>query len=237
VHISDSSLAQKVAYPSQKTAHIEDDIFYYDDTALCSVGALQLKGAHNHSNAIAAIDAAWQFTQDPAAIEAGLRAFNGLPHRLAYVATVNGVEYYDDSIATTPSSAIAGLRAFPDRDVVLILGGSYKGSDFTELAQEMLQENTRRAAQGNAVRAILIGDEARHIADAFDAVLFTNYEVLQDITPNNAAEKFTHRAAEIAKPGGVVLLSPAAASFGLFNNYAERGEQFIAAVQHLGNQS
>ncbi len=218
--IAENSRARKIVYPSMQTAHIEHDVFYYDETALCSVEALQLKGAHNHDNAVAAIDAAWQFTQDIIAIEKGLRAFKGLPHRLAFVRTVNGVDYYDDSIATTPSSAIAALNAFGDKSKVIILGGSSKGSDFSDLANELINHD---------VQAILIGDEARRIAEALQSVGFAKYEILDNAT----AELFTRRAAELAQPGSVVLLSPAAASFGLFKNYVDRGEQFIAAVNNL----
>lgn len=223
--IAESSPAQKVGYPSTDTAHIEAGYFYYGTQRLCSVDTLAIKGAHNQTNALAAIDAVWQYTQDPAAIEKGLAAFHGLPHRLAYVATVNEVEYYDDSIATTPASAIAALRTFADKPKVLILGGSSKGSDFSELAQELTHHE---------VQVLLIGDEAAAIARACDDAGFARYEILP--VPDegvSVAEQVTWRAAALATPGGVVLLSPAAASFGLFKNYVDRGEQFIAAVQQL----
>ena len=219
-HIAETSIARKIAYPSRQTTHIEHGVFYYDETALCSIEVLQIKGTHNHDNAVAAIDAAWQFTQDIQAIETGLRSFEGLPHRLAFVRTVNGVDYYDDSIATTPSSATAALNSFEDRHKVIILGGSSKGSDFHELATELTKHN---------VQAILIGDEAQRIAEALQLVGFDKYEIMDNAT----AASFTRRAAELAQPGSVVLLSPAAASFGLFKNYEDRGEQFIAAVNNL----
>lgn len=224
LRIAESSAAHKVGYPSDTTAHVENGVFYYDQTALCAVDALQIKGAHNYDNTVAAIDAVWHFTQDPSAIEAGLRAFTGLPHRLAYVATVNEVEYYDDSIATTPTSAVAALRAFADKPKVIILGGSSKGSDFSELARELLNHD---------VKALLIGDEAANIAAACEAVGFSNYEIITTNTSEVIMETVTRRAAELSQPNGVVLLSPAAASFGLFKNYADRGEQFIAAVGAL----
>lgn len=220
VEIAEKSEAQKVGYPSSETAHVRDGYFYNGEQALCSVDALKIKGEHNIGNAIAAIDAVWKFTQDGHVIEAGLSNFKGLPHRLAYVATVNDVEYYDDSIATTPTSAVAALRAFKDKSKVIILGGSYKGSDFSELAYELTRHE---------VKAILIGNEAQKIATACEAAGFRNYEIIEQAT----AEKFTRRAAELARPGSVVLLSPASASFGLFKNYADRGDQFIAAVQSL----
>lgn len=218
--IAEESQARKIGYPSRQTAHIEDGVFYYDETALCSVEALQLKGIHNHDNAVAAIDAAWQYTQDISAIETGLRAFKGLPHRLSFVRSVNGVDYYDDSIATTPSSAIAALQAFANTPKVIILGGSFKGSEYGELADELTKHD---------VQAILIGDEAPRISEALQAAGFSNYEIIENAT----AEGFTRKAAQLARPGSIVLLSPAAASFGLFKNYVDRGEQFIAAVNKL----
>ena len=219
-HIASTSAARKIGFPSDDTAHVVDGVFYYGDTEICSVETLRIKGAHNIDNAMAAIDAIWPFVDNVQAIETGLGAFSGLPHRLAYVATVNDVEYYDDSIATTPTSAVAALRAFPERSKVIILGGSYKGSDFTEVGKELLNHD---------VHALLIGDEAARVAKACDDAGFTNYEIIENAT----AEKFTNRAAELSKAGGVVLLSPAAASFGLFKNYADRGDQFIAAVKSL----
>lgn len=218
--IAENSPAIKVGFPSEDTAHVRDGYFYNGEQALCSVDVLRIKGEHNQENAVAAIDAVWEYTQDPVAIATGLGAFKGLPHRLAYVATVNGVEYYDDSIATTPTSAIAALRAFPQQHKVIILGGSYKGSDFTDLGKELTRHE---------VRAILIGDVAQSIANACEEAGFRNYEILENVT----AQSFTRRAAELARPGGVVLLSPASASFGIFKNYVDRGEKFIAAVQSL----
>lgn len=222
--IAEHSSARKVGIPSSSAAHIDTarEVFMYGDEVLCSVNELRIPGIHNRTNALAAIDAVWPMTQDGAVIKAGLNNFKGLPHRLAYVATVNDVAYYDDSIATTPGSAIAALRAFPGQSKVIILGGSYKGSDFTGLAQEL-------AAQTQPTQAIVIGAEASRIVAALDEAGFTQYEVIENAT----APLFTRRAAELAQPGGVVLLSPSAASFGLFKNYADRGDQFIAAVRSL----
>lgn len=217
--IAEASFARKVGYPSNETAHVQDGFFYYGEQKLCSTDVLQLRGEHNITNAVAAIDAAWGYTQDPAVIAEGLAAFKGLPHRLSFVKAVDDVDYYDDSIATTPSSAIAALRAF-DKPKVIILGGSSKGSDFSELAMEMTKHD---------VRAILIGDEALRIAEALRAVGFEHFEIIENAT----AERFTRKAHEMARPGSVVLLSPSAASFGLFKNYADRGDQFIAAVSAL----
>ena len=217
--IAEDSKAQKVGYPGELTTHISEGFFYNGEQKLCSVDVLQIPGEHNKSNAIAAIDASWKYTQDPNVIEQGLHAFKGLPHRLAFVRTVDEVSYYDDSIATTPTSAVAALRSF-DGPKVIILGGSSKGSDFMVIAEELLRHD---------VHALLIGDEAPSIIIALEAVGFTDFEVID--TPT--MEKVVKRASELVRGGGVVLLSPAAASFGLFKNYADRGNQFIAAVNAL----
>jgi UDP-N-acetylmuramoylalanine--D-glutamate ligase len=212
-------LATKIAYPDGATAHVQEGNFFYGEQRLCSTSVLKIKGEHNIMNAVAAIDAIWQYTQDAAVIEQGLARFTGLPHRLAFVRSVNGVDYYDDSIATTPTSAIAALRAF-DGPKIIILGGSSKGSDFRELAVEL----TRHDAQ-----AILIGQEAPTIAEELRRAGFDRFEIIENAT----AEQFVARARDLAQPGSIVLLSPAAASFGLFKNYADRGDQFVAAVNAL----
>lgn len=229
--IAAGSRARKVGYPSANEAHVYtyDEVFCYGEgNVICSTQELRIAGEHNLANAVVAIDAVWPIIGgDPNVkefIKNGFNNFKGLPHRLAYVATVNDVAYYDDSIATTPGSAIAALRAFQTKPRVIILGGSYKGSDFSELAQELVAQTNKAP-----VTALLIGAETDRIAEALDQMGFPSYEKLGDTT----ADAFTKRAAEISQPGGVVLLSPAAASFGLFKNYVDRGEQFIAAVKNL----
>jgi UDP-N-acetylmuramoylalanine--D-glutamate ligase len=217
--IGNYSPGTKIAFPEEASAHATEGEFWYGEHKICSTDVLQLRGPHNVSNAIAAIDAVWNYTQDPVAIEKGLASFKGLPHRLAFVKTVNGIDFYDDSIATTPGSAIAALRAFTQPKVI-ILGGSSKDSDFIDLADEMTRHD---------VQAVLVGQEAPRIAAALKSVGFTRFEILED---TNAVE-FTKRAYALAQPGSVVLLSPSAASFGMFKNYADRGEQFIAAVNEL----
>jgi UDP-N-acetylmuramoylalanine--D-glutamate ligase len=217
--IADAGSSQKIAYPDKASAHIHEGYFYYGEQKICPADTLKIKGEHNQNNTCAAIDAAWLYTQNVAAIEEGLSTFTGLPHRLQFIREVAGVSYYDDSIATTPSAVIAALRSFNGQKVI-ILGGSSKGSDFTELGVELTRHE---------VQAILIGDEAEKIAASCEAAGFTNYEIMQDPT----AESIVARAAELAQPGATVLLSPASASFGLFRNYADRGDKFIQAVENL----
>jgi UDP-N-acetylmuramoylalanine--D-glutamate ligase len=220
LEIAAKSHARLVGYPYGDSAHVNGSDFYYGDQKICSTSLINLVGKHNFDNACAAIDAVWEYLQGNIdAISKGLTSFEGLAHRLQYIGEKNGVRYYDDSIATTPSSAIAALKAFDDKKII-ILGGSSKGSDFSELANELLCHD---------VKAILIGDEAKKIAMACDAKGFDDYEIIN----NPTMEKVVMRASELANGSGVVLLSPASASFGLFKNYGDRGDQFTEAVRSL----
>lgn len=222
-YIAENSKAQLIGYADITTAHISDNNFYYGEQIICSVDTLKIIGKHNQDNACAAIDAAWHFTQDTEVITRGLAAFSGLPHRLSFVKEVDGAKYYDDSIATTPNAAIAALRSF-DGPKVIILGGSSKGSDFSDLAKELVNQS-----RSDLIYAILIGDESTHIAEACKAVGFLEFEIMNNPTMVDIVK----RAHYMAVRGGVVLLSPAGASFGLFKDYADRGEQFEAAVMAL----
>lgn len=202
------------------TVYVKDDQFITSEgEILAPVNSLQLPGAHNVQNACAALSVCVNYNVSPQHCEEGLAAFHGLPHRLRFVEERNGVSYYDDSIATTPGSAIAALDAF-EAPKVMILGGSYKGADFTKLAEKLRDSSVRGA--------VLIGDEAARLAKACDNVGFSSYEVVQ-----GAMASIVQRATSMALSGDVVVLSPACASFGMFRDYKDRGEQFIAAVQSL----
>jgi UDP-N-acetylmuramoylalanine--D-glutamate ligase len=214
-----SSATYKIGYPNNASAHVREGKFYYGEQEICSINKLRILGKFNQMNACAAIDAIWQITSDINAVAKGVGAFTGLPHRLQFVRELDGVSYYDDSIATIPGAAIAAIKSF-DMPKVVILGGSSKGSDFTDLAKSLV---------GTEVQAVLIGSEAHKISKALDVVGFNKYEIIEEPT----MDKIVKRARELAVPGGVVLLSPAAASFGLFKNYTDRGNQFISAVNNL----
>ena len=224
------------AFPDESSVYVRDGYFYYYHPAerrtirLCRTDELQLPGQHNIRNATGAIAAALGYLSNIESgdlgriVAQGLRTFTGLPHRLKCVGSVSGVAYYDDSIATTPGSAIAALRAF-DQPKVLILGGSYKGADFRELAT---------AVAGSAIRhVILIGAEANRIEKDLAAAGVT---ALTNIGTEATMHEVVHAASELAESGDVVILSPACASFGMFKNYTDRGEQFIAAVDALAGR-
>lgn len=219
--IAKLSPGKKVRYGEPPAARVQDGIFVINEQKICSVSDLLLPGKHNEMNACAAITAAWQYTHDTTAIREALKEFGGLPHRLKFVAEKHGVNYYDDSIATTPGSAIAAINAFATPKI-LILGGSSKGADFSELAKAIKEHGVRHS--------LLIGDEAKRIATALDTAGVKQYQTLgTDVT----MEEIVEIAADKAEKNDVVILSPACASFGMFKSYQDRGEQFIAAVQQL----
>lgn len=217
VSIAGLSVGQRLPYPSERTAHVRGSFFYYGDTELCETNQLQLPGEHNRENACAAITAVWPWVQEPAAIAEGLRSFDGLPHRLKFIRTVEEVSYYDDSIATTPGSAIAAIKAF-DTPKVIILGGSDKGAQYEEII---------RLCKTTDTKVISIGQTGLVIQD-----LCTRFGVVCERVEGGMPDVVS-RARALAVPGSVVILSPASASFDQYKNYADRGEQFIVAVNGL----
>ena len=221
MEIARQSAGEHIPYQSDVHAHVRDNYFYYGEQEICSVDVLRIPGIHNQDNACAAMTAIWSWVQDGDVIARGLAAFEGLPHRLKFVRELDGVMYYDDSIATTPGSAIAALEAFTQPKVI-ILGGSYKGSVYDELAKKITASNVRKI--------LLIGDEAPKIEAAIKAEGVTQYTNLGlSVTMSDIVSE----AKQSAQSGDVVILSPSCASFDMFRSYVDRGEQFIRAVQNL----
>ncbi len=214
--------SRKITYTTPPGAYIKDDSFYIDEQKLCSIYQMKIVGKHNLDNICAAITAVWQYTQDVPAISRAIASFTGLDHRLKFVREVDHVKYYDDSIATTPGSAIAALKAF-EQPKVLILGGSDKGANFSELAEVIAQSEVRQL--------LLIGAMRHKLKEAIEAAGVTaSYELYGE---SSSMADIVAAARKSAVPGDVVVISPACASFDMFKNYKDRGEQFIAAVQAL----
>lgn len=225
--IAQSSNAKHICYgdPAEGGAYVShaDNMFYaamYSGSEpICPVSALQLVGDHNKANACAAITASLLYTKDKHSIENGLKAFTGLPHRLQFVAEKNNIRYYDDSIATTAGSAIAALRSFPeDVQKVLILGGINKGADYMSIIVAAKKQNAHIVA---------IGQSGLEIASLCKAA-----GVRYRYTSGSMDEIVTI-ATSMLGGEGVVILSPASASFDMFKNYSDRGNQFINAVKTL----
>ena len=167
-------------------------------------------------NVCAAVTATWQITQNIAALRSVIAGFSGLEHRLELVTTTNGVAYYDDSFGTTPETAIVALQAF-SQPKVIILGGSDKGAHYDDLAGAVVDNNVRHV--------IAIGATGPAITAALLARGYNN-----GLSEATTMPEIIKTAALVAEPGDVVLLSTACASFDMFANYKDRGEQFKAAV-------
>jgi UDP-N-acetylmuramoylalanine--D-glutamate ligase len=180
------------------------------------VAALRVPGAHNRRNALAAAGAALAVGVEPDAIRRGLARFEGVRHRLELVATVAGVDYVNDTTATTPDAAAAALEAYTGRPVVAIVGGFDKGLDAAPLAA---------ALDAHAARVVLLdGTGTPGLARALRGAPTGPLPSMRDAVA---------RAAALATPGAVVLLAPGYASFGLFVDEFDRGDQFRAAVHDL----
>jgi UDP-N-acetylmuramoylalanine--D-glutamate ligase len=175
-----------------------------------------LRGAHNRENAAAATAAARAAGIEDSAIAEGLRSFAGVPHRLEPVGEVGGVRFVNDSKATNVAAARRALAAYADEPVHLILGGSIKGESFAPLLE---------AIGRNVVSIHLIGEAAGSLGAALGARPFH---------ADGTLEFAVAHAAELARPGAVVLLSPACASYDQFENFEQRGETFRDLVERLG---
>src|SRR6202140_2025345 len=186
-----------------------------DEKEIMPVAEISLKGAHNIENLLAAASVGMLMGCDPGQIRKTIREFKAVEHRLEYVATIRGVEFYNDSKATNVDATIKALESFP-ANVHLILGGKDKGSDYTVL-NDLLRER---------VKAVYtIGAAAEKIESQIkDTVEIIHAETL------DAAVK---RAAKAAQPGDIVLLAPACASFDQFQNYEHRGKTFKEIVKAL----
>ena len=219
LQIASAGQAKKIPYYAPPGAVVEDSIIKIEGQTICSVDELKLLGQQNWQNVCAALTTVWQITQDIEAIHSVLTSFTGLEHRLELVREFDGVKYYNDSFGTTPETAIVAIEAFTEPKVI-ILGGSDKGSDYSELARVIATSNVRCA--------VLIGEMASKIRNALEAAEFHNFtdggKVMKEIV-NNARQQ--------AKPGDIVLLSTACASFDLFKDYIDRGNQFKQVVLGL----
>jgi UDP-N-acetylmuramoylalanine--D-glutamate ligase/UDP-N-acetylenolpyruvoylglucosamine reductase len=179
---------------------------------------LLLRGEHNLENIAAAVSVSKIVGVDEDIILKTVRSFKGLEHRLELVGTINGVTFYNDSFATGPQPTIAAINSFTEPET-LILGGSDKGLDYRQLRDEIEKRD-------NVKNLILIGQIGEKIGGGIKGKNIINLGKTSMIHIIDAAQR-------VSPKGGVVILSPAAASFDMFENYKDRGNQFKKAVQSL----
>jgi UDP-N-acetylmuramoylalanine--D-glutamate ligase len=189
---------------------------FWDQQPLLRAEEIRLRGPHNLENAMAAAAVTLARGVDPDAVRAGLRTFAGVPHRLEEVADRGGVLWVNDSKATNVASTLVALRSFAG-GVHAILGGRGKGQDFAPLASVVAER---------ATAAYLIGEAAPTLREALAGTAVPLHDC------GDLARAVAH-AAQAARPGEVVLLSPACASFDQFSDFEARGEAFRALVEEL----
>ena len=192
------------------------------ETALVRTDELKIQGAHNWLNALAAAAAALFVGADTAGVRAGLASFAALPHRIEPVGCVDGVRYFNDSKATNTDAVEKALTAFPTERVVLLIGGSDKGTPLEEFARTVMGSTVGAIVCFGAARGRFL--EAFRAAEGASAVDLAEAENLRDAVDV---------ARTLAEAGDVVLLSPACASFDEFSGFEERGDRFRSYVSEL----
>ena len=218
--IAQLSPAQKFPYPLSEKSELLDNLFFF----------LNVPGAHNRENAEAALLAVSAFLDQPLPafledhfdqLKSAFKSFRGLPHRLEFVRTKDGIKFYDDNFSTTTPSLEVALRAFPNDRLVLIAGGRDK-TDYADLpAIAKLLTSTK-----NLEKVVLLGESGHKLYSDFPSAKFLLADSLAD-----AVEK-SFSAAKLTS-ASVVLMSPAAASFDMFENVYDRGAQYQTIVKNL----
>ncbi len=196
-------------------AYAADGAIWFQGHRICRIEDMKIKGVHNIENAIAAAAMAISAGADKASVEAVLREFPGLEHRLEFVRTKDGVTYINDSKGTNVGAVVKSLEGF-DQPVILIAGGLDKGSDFSPLF-ELFRRKVKLL--------ILIGKAASKMHEALGRAAETVFAA--------SLEEAVRLASEKAVSGDVVLLSPACASFDMFKDFEDRGRRFKQTVMEL----
>ena len=224
--------AELQPFQDYNLAHIQENHFLWEDEVLFETNILKIPGEHNQKNACAAMIATFDFLREKGFENEeifdfwreGLSKFAGLPHRLKFVREFEGVRFYDDSIATTPGSAIAALNSF-EKPKILILGGSNKGADLSGLIEKIA-----KMPEQELRKVILMGAESEKLAQK---LISSGFERFINLGVKTNMQEVVKTAFENAKSGDVVILSPAHASFDMFKSYIDRGEQFVENVNLL----
>ncbi|MCR4322782.1 MAG: UDP-N-acetylmuramoyl-L-alanine--D-glutamate ligase [Candidatus Azambacteria bacterium] len=187
---------------------------------ICAMSDIHIPGTHNCENVLAAVCVAMCMGVPPKTIKKAISDFRGVPGRMEVVRTVKGVTYYNDTTATMPDATIAALDVLSGKHVILLAGGADKKLDYRELA---------RAIKRHAPKLVLFsGAATEKLIQELKKIKYT-----KELSVVTSMKEAVHIAHSEAKKGGVVLLSPGAASFGIFKNEFDRGDQFSAHVRKL----
>ena len=215
---------KKSIFPDPQSIHQKEGHFFDGDRELFSSSCSKLLGPQNISNVCAALATLKALGLDPKQAGDSISTFSSLPHRLAFVVSKRCVDYINDSISTVPQSALAAYQAFAGRWITSLLGGYERAQDWEELARGVL------AAKVDAV--ITLPDCGMKIAGALEKMRRGSPHFPLLVNAGSLSEAVSE-AARITPAQGVVLLSPAAPSYGRFRNFEERGEEFERLVRAL----
>jgi len=201
-------------------AWIANNQIICDGQPVIDLDQLPLLGRHNWQNVMPAVVIGHHLGLSHASIAEAIKTFQPLKHRLQKVAEIEGVLYVNDTLATGPAAAAAALKSFPDRPIIALVGGYDRGLDLTEHIEQLLKSKIRGLILFPTTGSRM-EDQLRELAtQKQQSIDFPLYHV-------KSMPESVKIAKQLALPGDVVLLSPGAASFGLFKDYADRGEQFI----------
>ncbi len=185
---------------------IKDGFFYEEEKQLFPISSLNLRGIHNAQNACAVLAVLKHLGLDLSKAEQAFHTFQGLSHRLEIVAEQNGMTFVDDSISTTPETAICAMESFKDRPITLLVGGFDRGQDYIELNRYIKKHGVQAIALPTTGDRI---ETPHHVQTIKEAVAL---------------------AKQITSSGGVVLLSPAAPSYNMYKNFEARGDDFKTSI-------
>lgn len=207
-------------------AWLKDDKIVFGEEAeeILSKSNIKLKGEHNVYNILAAVTVAKVNSISAKNIKDAVVNFSGLEGRLQLIKEVNGVEYINDTTSTTPEAAIAALKSFPDKKIILITGGTDKNLEYREMAAFLINHPNLKKT------IFLPGNATDKLIQELKAL---SQETNQSTSHAESMKQAVEEARDIAQEGDIVLLSPAAASFGLFKNEFDRGEKFNLYVNQL----
>ena len=200
-------------FNDKNTIHVENGFFMNANDLLFSTSSLNLIGEHNLSNACAVLSVIQQMGLDLKKCEDAFRSFQSLPHRLDKIAEINGVLFVDDSISTTPETVLAGLKSFSQTaPMTLIVGGQNRGQDYTVLIDYLVLNRHR-------IKLITLPDTGKIVYEMARASGIETYYF-------DTMEQAVKKAKIITPMGGIILLSPAAPSYNMYQNFEERGNDF-----------
>ncbi len=226
-----SSIPPKRSHPEQPIASANQDAILYQNEVIVNRADVPLIGTHNLLNVMPAVIIGRELGLTNQQISAAIKSFQPLPHRLEKVAEKNGVLYINDSQATTPEATLAALSSFDGKNIHLIAGGSDKGVDLQPVVEAVLQHQVKTL--------LLFPPTGEKIAELLAATIQERQTNLEVDLPSptvihvKSMVEAIGQAAAAVKNNDVVLLSPACASFGIFKDYQDRGNQFKQAVQEL----